>query len=586
MSPQTSQASVAEPARAVAPPRSGASGRSKAQAASLFGGERRWSDFLGQSLTWLCGGALAFNILLVLAILALLAWNGFGYFWQEDLIEITLKDGTRHLGEIWEEEIIRAAPGADPATAFDRLRVKIGNRDVSGLDFAWIDRADIASTRKPADAVLLERLEWGNFHGYARELRQGGHVLAQGSGPVWEKLGPLLERKDEQREAIRDLERGAIGDINHEIEQLRLDHRRLELQGLEGAHAAGQFERRKAAIDQEIAAREAEYQQLADRLFKMREELVAETLVMATANGETQEIPVGAIVSATRPDELGVFGKLGLQVKRIWEFIVDDPRESNTEGGIFPAIFGTVMMVFIMSFAVAPLGVLAAVYLREYAKQGLLVRMVRIAVNNLAGVPSIVFGVFGLGFFVYLIGGSLDRLLYPESLPTPTFGTGGILWAALTLALLTVPVVIVAAEEGLAAVPRIVREGSLALGATKFETIRRVVLPAAAPGILTGMILAMARAAGEVAPLMIVGMVKLAPTLPLDDRFPFVHLERKFMHLGFHIYDVGFQSPNVEATTPLVFATALLLIAVVTVMNLLAISLRNHLRRKYAGSAV
>ncbi|MFL6232883.1 MAG: phosphate ABC transporter permease PstA, partial [Thermoanaerobaculia bacterium] len=267
-------------------------------------------------------------------------------------------------------------------------------------------------------------------------------------------------------------------------------------------------------------------------------------------------------------------------------FISADPRESNTEGGIFPAIFGTVLMVFLMSFAVAPMGVLAALYLREYARQGPLVRMVRIAVNNLAGVPSIVFGMFGLGFFVYVIGGSIDKLFFPEALPTPTFGTGGILWAALTLALLTVPVVIVAAEEGLAAVPRIVREGSLALGATQFETIRRVVLPAAAPGILTGMILAMARAAGEVAPLMIVGMVKLAPTLPLDGRPPFLHLERKFMHLGFHIFDVGFQSPNVEATTPLVFATTLLLILVVTLMNLVAIALRNHLRRKYAGSAV
>jgi len=279
-------------------------------------------------------------------------------------------------------------------------------------------------------------------------------------------------------------------------------------------------------------------------------------------------------------------GKLGLYLSRVWEFVSDDPRESNTEGGIFPAIFGTVMMVFLMSFAVVPLGVLAALYLREYAKQGPLVRMVRIAVNNLAGVPSIVFGVFGLGFFVYTIGGSLDRLLYPEALPTPTFGTGGILWGALTLALLTVPVVIVATEEGLAAVPGIVRAGSLALGATKWETTWKVVVPAAAPGILTGVILAMARAAGEVAPLMIVGMVKLAPTLPIDGSFPYVHLERKFMHLGFHIYDVGFQSPNVDATKPLVFATALLLIVVVTGMNLVAISIRNHLRRKYAGSAV
>jgi phosphate transport system permease protein len=211
---------------------------------------------------------------------------------------------------------------------------------------------------------------------------------------------------------------------------------------------------------------------------------------------------------------------------------------------------------------------------------------VRIAVNNLAGVPSIVFGVFGLGFFVYLVGGTIDSLLFSDVLPTPTFGTGGILWASLTLALLTVPVVVVATEEGLAAVPRVVREGSLALGATKFETLLRVVLPAALPGVLTGLILAMARAAGEVAPLMIVGMVKLAPSLPLDGEFPFLHLERKFMHLGFHIYDVGFQSPNIEAVRPLVFATALLLIVVVLSTNLTAIVVRNHLRRKYAGSAI
>jgi phosphate transport system permease protein len=287
-----------------------------------------------------------------------------------------------------------------------------------------------------------------------------------------------------------------------------------------------------------------------------------------------------------QPNALGVLDSLGLYASRVWEFVSDDPRESNTEGGIFPAIFGTVMMVFILSFIVAPFGVLAALYLREYAPQGPLVRLVRIAVNNLAGVPSIVFGVFGLGFFVYLIGGTIDQVFFPEALPAPTFGTGGIVWASLTLALLTVPVVIVATEEGLASVPRNVREGSLALGATKFETTWRVVLPAAAPGIMTGLILAMARAAGEVAPLMIVGMVKLAPTLPIDGQFPFVHLERKFMHLGFHIYDVGFQSPNVEAAQPLVFATALLLVLVVTTMNLAAILMRNRLRAKYATSPI
>ena len=183
-------------------------------------------------------------------------------------------------------------------------------------------------------------------------------------------------------------------------------------------------------------------------------------------------------------------------VGRVWEFVSDNPRESNTEGGVFPAIFGTVMMVMIMSIMVTPLGVLAAFYLREYARQGTFVSAVRIAVNNLAGVPSIVFGVFGVGFFIYLIGGSIDRLFFSESLPTPTFGTGGILWASLTLALLTVPVVIVATEEGLAAIPRGMREASLALGATKLETTLRVVLPAVMPSVLTGLILAMARAAG------------------------------------------------------------------------------------------
>ena len=210
----------------------------------------------------------------------------------------------------------------------------------------------------------------------------------------------------------------------------------------------------------------------------------------------------------------------------------------------------------------------------------------RIAVNNLAGVPSIVFGVFGLGFFVYFVGGTIDRLFFPEALPTPTYGTGGILWASLTLALLTVPVVIVATEEALAAVPRSMREASLAMGATKFQTILRVVLPAAAPGILTGLILAMARAAGEVAPLMMTGVVKLAPELPMDGFFPFFHLDRKFMHLGFHIYDVGFQSPNVEAAKPMVYTTTVFLLIIVVLLNLTAITVRNHLREKYKTSAL
>ncbi|HXO18431.1 MAG TPA: phosphate ABC transporter permease PstA [Thermoanaerobaculia bacterium] len=549
------------------------------RSASRLARNRRRSAFLGQAFTWLCGGALAFNLLFVIAILILILVNGMGYFWQKSLVELALKDGRRVLGEVWDVEQVKAGPGQK---ALDRFRIKIGNRDVSGLDFAWIDEKDVASRSYPRDAVFLERLEYGNFYGTMEELRAGGAVLARGQQAVWRAFGPLHARKVRELAAIRRLEQGAIGDVNYEIDRLRLARRRLDLQPLPAAEKA----RRAAAIDSEIVARQAGYQTLADRLTRMRQSFAAETLVMRTAAGETKEMPIGNVVLAIRPNTLGTLDKLRLYLSRCWEFVSADPRESNTEGGIFPAIFGTVMMVFLMTVAVVPLGVLAALYLREYARQGLLVRLVRIAVNNLAGVPSIVFGVFGLGFFVYFVGGSIDRIFFPEALPNPTFGTGGILWAALTLALLTVPVVIVASEEGLAAVPRIVREGSFAMGATKLETIWRVVLPAAAPGILTGMILAMARAAGEVAPLMIVGMVKLAPSLPLDSRFPFVHLERKFMHLGFHIYDVGFQSPNVEATKPLVFASALLLILIVTLTNLAAIALRNHLRRKYAGSAV
>jgi len=297
--------------------------------------------------------------------------------------------------------------------------------------------------------------------------------------------------------------------------------------------------------------------------------------------GEIIEIKMSQVVRAFRPNAMGTGQKVSHYFSKLGEFLGDDPREANTEGGVFPAIFGTVLMVILMAIMVTPLGVVAAVYLREYAKQGFTTRIIRIAVNNLAGVPSIVYGVFGLGFFVYFLGGTIDELFFPEALPSPTFGTSGLLWASITLALLTLPVVIVATEEGLARIPRMIREGSLALGATKWETLTRVILPMASPAMMTGVILAVARAAGEVAPLMLVGVVKLAPTLPLNTNYPFLHLDQKFMHLGFHIYDVGFQSPNVEAARPLVYATALLLVIVIALLNLSAIYIRNHLREKY-----
>ena len=529
---------------------------------------------ISQVMTSLTGGALAVSIVLILALFVLVSVRGFAHFWPDDLVEFTLSDGRILLGEIHQHKV-------EPGEESGQLNLKVGNRDVTGLDFAWIDETDVTQRRRPEEATVFERLEWGNFHGRMVELRRGDEILA-GPDRVEDVFAKMHPEKLAARERLIDFEHGEIGDVNDAIEELRLERRRIELEELPAAEAA----RRNARIDEEAAVLEARYAELADELVRQRDALERERLVLETADGRRTQMPLAHVVRAYTPNDMGTFARAGLFFERIGEFIFDDPRESNTEGGVFPAIFGTVMMVFLMSLAVVPFGVIAAVYLREYARDGTMVRLIRIAVNNLAGVPSIVFGVFGLGFFVYFLGIGIDELFYPERLPTPTFGTGGILWASLTLALLTLPVVIVATEEGLASVPRALREGSRALGATQLETLYRVTLPAAAPGLLTGVILAMARAAGEVAPLMIVGMVKLAPTLPVDATFPYVHVERKFMHLGFHIFDVGFQSPNVEAAKPLAYATTLLIVLLVFSMTLFAIVMRERLRSRFRGASV
>jgi phosphate transport system permease protein len=397
-------------------------------------------------------------------------------------------------------------------------------------------------------------------------------------------LGPLVTQAASDRAAIRLLERGQIAEVNAAIERERLHLKTLDRGAARGDRADAQRDERRA-LSQRTSELKARYGQLELQLSQSTEQVSRLQVMLQAADGTEKAVRVIDLYRVYAPNRLSRFDRAGVYASRLWEFLSADPRESNTEGGVFPAIFGTVMMVFLMSLLAVPFGVVAAIYLREYARQGALVRVVRIAVNNLAGVPSIVFGVFGLGFFVYLVGGTIDQTFFAERLPTPTFGTGGILWASLTLGLLTVPVVIVAAEEALSTVPRSMREASLATGATKFQTLLHVVLPAAAPGILTGLILAMARGAGEVAPLMITGVVKLAPDLPVDDIFPFVHLERKFMHLGFHIYDVGFQSPNVEAAKPMVYATAILLLVIVILLNVTAIVVRNRLRKRYQLSA-
>ena len=546
---------------------------------------REWFK-TGTPWIWLTAGAVALSVLMVAGVLALTAVRGLGHFWPKPVVETMFKekDGSmlRLIGEVREREEVPVRrlteagfkiPGNK--TFADRLLFKMGNRDLSGVDFRWFPEPLLGDLAYPRDLVTIERHEWGNFYGHLKAVKENGNVVADGDA-AWPELKQRVERANTLFKRIYRIERDDIGSVNHDIEQVRLEQRRADLKGGLTLALKADIEARRKMHENRFAALQAELQ-------KLRTDIARDTLVGEVMNGKEVEIKLALVADAYRANAMGVFEKCGHYLRKLTEFMLDDPREANTEGGIFPAIFGTVLMVLLMSVIVTPFGVMAAVYMREYAKQGPLTRLIRISVNNLAGVPSIVYGVFGLGFFVYFLGGNIDQLFFPEALPAPTFGSPGILWASLTLAILTLPVVIVSTEEGLSRVPRSVREGSLALGATKAETLWRTVMPMASPAMMTGLILAVARAAGEVAPLMLVGVVKLAPTLPLDGYFPFIHLERKFMHLGFHIYDVGFQSPNVEAARPLVYATALLLVIVILGLNLTAIRLRNRLREKFRG---
>ena len=539
----------------------------------------------GSPWIWMNAGAVSIAIIMTLGLLAVIATRGLGHFWPADIIEASYQipgqEAKIMAGEVVQkEEIPRARLASaglpvnvDGGEFMTRELLKVGNRDLYGADFSWVVGEWLGEQRTPADLTAFERREWGNFYGYLLNVKEAGKLVAEGDA-AWPELQKRIDRVDDLHSQIVRLEKRDIGRINAGLERVRLQTRKLELSG-------GLTDAAQADLAVERARWDAEYKVLEAELNARYQQFNRDSVTVRSADGRELEISLGKVVRAFRPNAMSGFEKLSFYGSKLWEFVSDDPREANTEGGIFPAIFGTVMMTLIMAVIVTPFGVIAAIYLREYAKQGPLTRTIRIAVNNLAGVPAIVYGVFGLGFFVYVLGGSIDRMFFPEAAPAPTFGTPGLLWASLTLALLAVPVVIVATEEGLARIPRALREGSLALGATKVETLWRVVLPMASPAMMTGLILAVARAAGEVAPLMLVGVVKLAPSLPVDGNYPYLHLDQKIMHLGFHIYDVGFQSPNVEAARPLVYATALLLVIVIATLNLTAVYLRNRLREKY-----
>lgn len=537
----------------------------------------------GDSYVFMTSLGLAISLGMVLWIVSVILIKGLGFFWPRDLTQVELQNGKAYLGELWAQDTRREDANIEGGVEISQIQLKIGNRDVLGFDFTWVDEREILIRKKPDDAVTFERWEFGNFYGFVEEVHNK-QIFNSSDQYLYEKAKIAFDRSKSNKQQIKQVS-AELGNLVAPLTRLHREISLLEIspeakteEGMKQLKALN-----KQAEDLETATAE-EYELLSTELGRLNEIDRSIFLVVRTADGRQKKMLLSDIVRFFRPNEMSLIAKSVHYCGKLIEFVASDPRESNTEGGVFPAIFGTVMMVLLMSIAVVPFGVLAAVYLNEYAKQGAVVRFIRLSVNNLAGVPSIVFGVFGLGFFVYLIGGSIDQVFFSDHLPEPTFGTGGILWASITLALLTLPVVVVATEEGLKAVPQANKEGALALGSTKWQMVRKVVLPHAIPGILTGMILAISRGAGEVAPLMITGVVKLAPTMPMDTVFPFLHLDRKFMHLGFHIYDVGFQSPNVEAAKPMVYTTALLLIVIVVFLNLLAIYFRNRLRKKFKPS--
>ncbi len=547
---------------------------------------------------WLTGGSMVLCMVMIISLLSFVFYNGTKTFWPVPIVEATLHDGTVHMGEV-----TRRGTFIPPASRLDempesfrkvvedndgeasRKLIRTGNFRVSGEHFNWVADFEVAEggLKEPEWAVLLERLTWGRFYGTPLKFQIGEEVVADTPEATWEQFKSHHGEVRERRERRRKLEKKGLGKLNHAMEKRRLAIRQTELE-----FGKDSDEYRKVVEDnrQPLDTLSQKYDALVKEIQALDQENARFVMTMQTASGQDVDIHVSEIVRAYPANRLNAGNKVGIYISRWIEYLTSEPREANSEGGVWPAIFGTVLMTLIMALLVSPIGVLAALYLREYAKPGPIVTVVRIAINNLAGVPSIVFGVFGLGFFCYIMGGTIDEIFFSEKLPSPTFGTGGILWAALTLALLTLPVVIVATEEALAAVPNSMREGSYACGASKWQTIKRIVIPRAMPGVMTGMILSMARGAGEVAPLMLVGAVKLAPELPFDSYAPFLHLERSFMHLGFHIYDLGFQSQNSEAAKPMVYTTTFLLILIIFLLNLTGVGIRAKLKKRFKGSAV
>ncbi|MEI7063110.1 phosphate ABC transporter permease PstA [Dickeya chrysanthemi] len=542
---------------------------------------RRWFS-TGTPWVWLTASAITFSLIAIVAVFVLLIGQSARYLWPQPVWLFSLQDAqgnTRQLiGERYDEQSLTRQQLTDagivnaPETRATRYLLKTGWREVDGQSFQTLLSLSVADASRPANMLAVRRTTNGMAYGYLDGMTEDGQPL------VSDNLSSTLQQRialvQQLMKRAQSLRLGEMNRINQQFDALRLQEEKLRRENRLGDQA-------QARLKAERTELEHHFNELNQQLIALNADINRTAVLLRDAQGQRHTIPIRMIDRAWYPNAMTLAEKAQQTVRVLGAMLTRFEPDDSSPGQLFPAIFGTVLLVILMSVIVMPLGVVAAVYLHEYADNNSLTRWVRVAVANLAGVPSIVYGVFGLGFFVYLVGGTLDHLFYAESLPNPTFGTPGLLWASLTLALLTLPVVIVSTEEGLSRIPVSVRHGSLALGATRAETLWRVVLPMAVPAMMTGLILAVARAAGETAPLMLVGVVKSVPALPVDEIFPYLHLERKFMHLGFQIYDLAFQSPDVEAARPLVYTTALLLVFIVVALNLAAIGIRHVLREKY-----
>ena len=328
------------------------------------------------------------------------------------------------LGEFVDTETVAAArlrslgvAVSDEQQFVKRYLLKVGNRDVGGFDFKWFDETEIGEVDYPPTALVAEREEWGNFYGFLIGIKEDGDTVSD-VDDLWSELGAPCAACPGLKRHIRDIEKQRIGAVSYRFERLRLETRKLDLGGLRDPQRQQQIELERAQLEQD-------YAELNQELATLYGEVERDAISAQTVAGDTVDLRVADLVRVFMPNQMGVRQKLVHYLDKLREFVLEDPREANTEGGVFPAIFGTVVMVLLMSVLVTPFGVVAAIYMREYARQGTLTRIIRIAVNNLAGVPSVVYGVFGLGFFVYLVGGSLDELFYPEALTRPNAGYPG-----------------------------------------------------------------------------------------------------------------------------------------------------------------